>query len=272
MFGSLDCMHIPWKNCPMAWKGSYTTGKDKKTQPTLVLEALCDYNLWFWHAAFGFAGSLNDINILNLSPLLESLLDGSFAEIERNSKTVPYVISGEVFHLLNILVDGIYPKYSRFIKTLNEPVTRKEVRFTNWQESSRKDIERAFGVFQSMFQTAARPITTMDLNRISGCINAILILHNMAVSDRVMEGDVYARYYPAHSLEIDANLIEEIDYPEDFDGIAGQPALATIGLRDGNPQVIEERLSFWKHLTDRDEHARLNNAVIHHVANTYISR
>ena len=33
------------------------------------LEAIIDHNLWFWHAAFGFMGSCNDINILDVSPL-----------------------------------------------------------------------------------------------------------------------------------------------------------------------------------------------------------
>ena len=28
MFGSLDCMHTTWKNCPMSWKGSFQ-GKGK---------------------------------------------------------------------------------------------------------------------------------------------------------------------------------------------------------------------------------------------------
>jgi Plant transposon protein. len=69
MFGSLDCMHTPWKNCPKAWQASYVSGQDsKKKSPSLVLEAVADYNMWFWHASFGYAGSLNDLNILNLSP------------------------------------------------------------------------------------------------------------------------------------------------------------------------------------------------------------
>jgi Plant transposon protein len=68
MFGSLDCSHTFWKNCPKAWKGSFQ-GKDKK--PSIVLEAICDYHLFFWHASYGYAGTLNDKNILYLSPFLE---------------------------------------------------------------------------------------------------------------------------------------------------------------------------------------------------------
>ena len=71
-----------------------------------------DYNMWFWHASFGYAGSLNDLNILNLSPFLESLVDGTFHQLEMQSHTVPFVISGEVFNYLCVMVDGIYPMYS----------------------------------------------------------------------------------------------------------------------------------------------------------------
>ena len=36
LLGSLDCMHTAWKNCPVAWQGSF---KGAKKIPTLVLEA-----------------------------------------------------------------------------------------------------------------------------------------------------------------------------------------------------------------------------------------
>jgi hypothetical protein len=51
-----------------------------------------------------------------LSPLLTSLCDGSFAELERG--LVPYNIAGEEFYWMIVLVDGIYPAYSRFVKSL----------------------------------------------------------------------------------------------------------------------------------------------------------
>ena len=48
----------------------------------LVLEVITDHNLWFWYAAFGFAGSCNDINILDVSPLHQQFLDGSHSNID----------------------------------------------------------------------------------------------------------------------------------------------------------------------------------------------
>jgi hypothetical protein len=62
MFGSLDCCHAFWKNCPMGWQGSF---QGKEGKPSIVLEAITDYHLWFWHVSYGYAGTLNDLNILN---------------------------------------------------------------------------------------------------------------------------------------------------------------------------------------------------------------
>jgi len=56
----------------------------KEVMPTIVLEATSDYHLWIWHAAFGFAGALNDLNIWENSSLLQSMLDGTMATLDFN--------------------------------------------------------------------------------------------------------------------------------------------------------------------------------------------
>jgi hypothetical protein len=158
MFGSLDCMHAPWKNCPKAWQASYVSGNDgKKQTPSLVLEAIADYNMWFWNASFGYAGSLNDLNILNLSPFLESLVDGTFHQLQMQSCTVPFAISGKVFNYLCMMVDRIYPMYSLFVRSIHEPMMDAEILFAKWQEIARKGVERAFGNLQGKFQVACCP-------------------------------------------------------------------------------------------------------------------
>jgi hypothetical protein len=46
------------------------------------------------------------------------------------------------------LADGIYPKWTTFVKTISSPVLLKEVEFVKAQEGCRKDAEHAFGVLQ----------------------------------------------------------------------------------------------------------------------------
>ena len=43
LFGSLDCMHWKWKNCPKALQGQYH-GHAKK--PTIILEAVASHDIW----------------------------------------------------------------------------------------------------------------------------------------------------------------------------------------------------------------------------------
>jgi hypothetical protein len=74
MMGSLDVTKVHWANCPTAWHGQF---KGKEGIPTISLEAVSDYNLWIWNSAFGFPGSLNDLNIWEKSPLFNSMTDGT---------------------------------------------------------------------------------------------------------------------------------------------------------------------------------------------------
>ena len=64
--GSVDCMHWEWKNCPSAWKGMF---QGKEGVPTVVLETIADHSTRFWHFNFGAPGVLNDITVLDRSPL-----------------------------------------------------------------------------------------------------------------------------------------------------------------------------------------------------------
>jgi len=75
IIGSLDCSHFVWGNCPVAHHGQY---QGKEGRPTIVVEALADYNLFAWHAVFGYSRTLNDISVWDSSFLLHSLCDGSF--------------------------------------------------------------------------------------------------------------------------------------------------------------------------------------------------
>jgi Plant transposon protein len=192
-------MHTRWKKCPKGWHASFKGSKEKSgtSNATVVLEAMADYHVWFWHASYGYPGSMNDLNVLNVSPLYNRLMDGPLKETEDASGIVPYKIGDEsIKNRAFMLVDGIYPKYCRFIGTVKQPITERERKFSAWQESARKDIERAFGILQNRWQAIEHAIHTHNPDRIPhSMVASCLILHNMCVSERIM-GDIHATVRP----------------------------------------------------------------------------
>ena len=182
MLGSLDCMHVPWKNFPVTYQGQFTNGK--KGYPTIILEAIANYNLWFWHTAFGIPGSLNDISVWDMSKLHKALVDGTFSSID-----FEFEIGGKLFNKLWFLVDGIYPQLTHFVQTLSVPLGRMWNRYAKWQEAARKDIEQAFGVLQSNFHVVHHPIKKWQLKTIQEMVTACIIMHNMMVEKRVEDGE-----------------------------------------------------------------------------------
>jgi len=209
---------------------------------------------------------MNDLNILNVSPLLESFANGSFCDLE--AAVVPYKIAGDEFHHCFFLVDGIYPPYSRFVRSIPEPIGDQQKRFSEWQESTRKDVERGFGVLQSKFQVMTRPFLQHNLKHIGNKVSTCLILHNMCVSDRVM-GDVNKRYDPAFSVE---SFVEVVEQPPDLDKVQGladaQSGAGVVndnfGVRNLPMDAIQGLTSTdrWKELTSVDHHNRLIQALM----------
>ncbi|CAN1290215.1 hypothetical protein LINPERPRIM_LOCUS20599 [Linum perenne] len=66
MLGSIDCMHWPWKNCPVAWKGQFTRGD--QGIPTIMLEAVASQDLWIWHAFFLVSQDLTMTSTYSTNP------------------------------------------------------------------------------------------------------------------------------------------------------------------------------------------------------------
>uniref|UniRef100_A0A0D3D286 DDE Tnp4 domain-containing protein n=1 Tax=Brassica oleracea var. oleracea TaxID=109376 RepID=A0A0D3D286_BRAOL len=173
MIGSIDCMHWEWKNCPTAWKGQYTRGSGK---PTIVLEAVASQDLWIWHAFFGLPGTLNDINVLDRSPVFDDILQG-------RAPKVKFKVNNHTYRMAYYLTDGIYPNWSTFIQSIPLPQGPKAELFAERQESTRKDVERAFGVLQSRFAIVKNPALLWDKEKIGWIMRSCVILHNMIVEN-----------------------------------------------------------------------------------------
>jgi hypothetical protein len=92
------------------------------------------------NVAYGYAGTLGDVTIFRQSPLFDRMLDGELEEVERKAGVVPFDILQQPFDKTFLLSGGAYPRYSRFVKAIKQPISNRDRKFSAWQESARKDI------------------------------------------------------------------------------------------------------------------------------------
>ncbi|XP_028105480.1 uncharacterized protein LOC114304514 [Camellia sinensis] len=83
------------------------------------IDSVASYDLWIWHAFFGLLGSYNDINVLERSFAFTELAQG-------RAPIVNYTINGNEYTMGYYLVDGIYPQWSIFVKTIPSPQGNKK--------------------------------------------------------------------------------------------------------------------------------------------------
>ncbi|KAL3629716.1 hypothetical protein CASFOL_026938 [Castilleja foliolosa] len=245
MIGSIDCMHWQWKNCPKAWQGQFTSGHKGTT--TVILEAVASYDLWIWHAFFGLPGSLNDINVLDRSPVFDDVESGG-------APSVNFTVNRRQYNLAYYLADGIYPKWPVFVQSIQMPQGNKQQCFAKQQESCRKDVERAFGVLQARFAIVRQPARTWDLEVLGKIMRACIILHNMIVED---ERDSYSRnwenidFEPSNNPSSSASSSVQTDVLPEFQ----------VHVRDRSGTNNHTRAE----LRDRSQHLQLKKDLIDHI-------
>ncbi|KAK2661950.1 hypothetical protein Ddye_000524 [Dipteronia dyeriana] len=163
----------------MAWAGQYAGCSGS---PTIILEAVANYDIWIWHAYFGLPGTNNDINVLEASHLFSNLAQDI-------APPAHYVIQGKEYNMGYYLTDGMYSKWSTLVQTIHDSRGPKKKLFAMKQETCRKDVERAFGVLQSQFAIVVGPTRFWHKHILHDIMTTCIIMHNMIIAD---ERDVTA--------------------------------------------------------------------------------
>nr|ASR75324.1 Harbinger transposon protein [Oryza rufipogon] len=231
MLGYIDCMHWRWKNCPAGWKGQYSGHVDR---PTMILEAVASKDLWIWHSFFGLPGSLNDINVLQRSPLFQRLTSRTAPELE-------FMVNGKKYIMGYYLADGIYPSWATFVKTISNPQDNKRIHYTKVQDGVRKDVERAFGVLQARFAMVRGPARFWDTETLWYIMTACVIMHNMII-DSERDEDVDFNYDQG-----DSEVLRKEEYQR------------------RNKHVLEKFLQIHKEIEDRQAHEQLRDDLVEHL-------
>ncbi|KAF0712136.1 hypothetical protein AaE_012113, partial [Aphanomyces astaci] len=181
LFGCLDCTHLSWDKFPVAYQGQY---QGRSGDRSIIMEAVAGPDLWIWHSYIGLPGSNNDINVLDRSPLVEKLIDGVAPHCN-------YTVNGTTYSMAYLLVDGIYPNWPIFMKTISHPEGDKRKWYAKRQEAVRKDVERSFGVLQKRFAVLRNPCRLWNVEDIIVMWRACIILHNMIIEDERVRQEWY---------------------------------------------------------------------------------
>ncbi|XP_024195682.1 uncharacterized protein LOC112198810 [Rosa chinensis] len=138
------------------------------------------YDTGIWHAFFGTPGAQNDLNVLGASNVFEHVIGGTAPLVE-------FEVNNKRYTNGYYLADGIYLRWSTFVKTISNPRTEEEKHFCKKQEAYRKDVERCFGILQSRWAILRHGARLFKLEDLRAIMISCIILHNMIVDDEFVE-------------------------------------------------------------------------------------
>ncbi|XP_071740987.1 uncharacterized protein [Rutidosis leptorrhynchoides] len=95
----------------------------------------------------------------------------------------PFTINGHDYTHGYYVADGIYPDWATLIKAYQSPTDEPSTKFTRFQESARKDVERTFGVLQGRFNILRVPGRAWRAKKLHRILYCCVLLHNMIQED-----------------------------------------------------------------------------------------
>ena len=181
------------------------------------------------------------------------------------------------------------------MKTIEQTCNKNESRYASWQEASRKDVERAFGVLQRKFQILMRAVELWYVEDIKKIVECTIILHNMMVQFRLERDE-------REDCNMYKYLEETFEDERDHDREYAEQQLAEIqlhqtiekeffgGAGNGSSFIAHEsgvfgsscnssrrQLEFqtvarrWDVLCDERKHFALRSKILEHITNTSTS-
>ena len=175
--GEMDCTHIYWNKCPQSLL-NICTGKEKT--PSIVFEVVGGPNRRIFHVSEAFFGSFNDKTICSNDSFPKQLGQGKLKDcvgIMYDENNVPRVIKGGY-----IITDNGYNQSPYFVFPIKTPLTYKDTIFSEWIESTRKNIECIFGILKNRFRFLKNYVEYHDICVIADAFTTGCILHNMLLT------------------------------------------------------------------------------------------
>lgn len=173
--GSVDVTHVYMDKCPSNLS-NLCTGKEKKT--TLAFEVVVTHRKKIISVSQGEYGSLNDKTICKMDRFVADIM---YARIYQDVESTIYNSNGEKIriHGAHLICDGGYHKIPAMICPLTFRMEMKEVFWSEWVESVRKDVECTFGILKQRFRILKNSYQGHSLDYLENVFVVCCMIHNI---------------------------------------------------------------------------------------------
>ena len=164
-------------------------------------------------------------------------------------------VNGKTYSCPYWLADGIYPQLSIYVTGFAVPSNPIDKNFTHWQESIRKDIERAFGVLQARWGILTKPGRVWKKDFLDDILECCVILHNMIIEDEwhLHHNNEHVDNFEVEYDDLEGNIIHSLDYN------------ITTRAPPDQPRPFASTLRRLAEVNDSQRHRQLRDDLKHHL-------
>ena len=234
--GSSDGTHVGMIQCP-SWASIGHCGH-KLAIPSRNYNATVTHSHQILGTTCGHPGSWNDKTLVMYDDLIRGVKEGEqysnnefkLFELDKNQKEIEVTYQGAWF-----IVDNGYLDWSCTVPPMKDPITYQQIRFSEWLESIRKDIECTFGSLKKRFAILKYGIRLSRIEQCDKVWQTCCALHNLLLfHDKLDKG-----WENGQKLNVIDDTLEEIsdDDCDDYDDVDVPFALSRLNRLSSTKQA-----------------------------------
>ena len=178
--GSCDASHIVIERCEYRLRQLHLGYKLSHTARTYNMTV--NHKQRILHTTFGHPSRFNDKTLVLFDTLILKLKNGKYNDIY-NFELMDEDKDGNVvkvkYNGCYVIVDNGYLSWSITVPPLKNNTSRSEIRFSQWLESLRKDVECTFGILKCRWKILKFGVRFHTLEKCDQTWKTCCALHNM---------------------------------------------------------------------------------------------
>ena len=192
--GSTDASHVIIEKCSYRLRQLHLGYKLAHTARTYNITV--NHRRKILHTTSGHPARFNDKTLVLFDYFVNRLHDGKCDDLHQFT-LMDFGPNGEIIHTkykgCYVIVDNGYLNWSVTVPPLKQTSVRSEIRFSQWLESLRKDVECAFGILKARWRVLKSGIRLEGIKNCDRIWLTCCALHNMLLEvdglcDRWEEG------------------------------------------------------------------------------------